>query len=164
MTKPRKPPQEKKKKKLTKMQLILPIALGGVGTAMAIIINMVLVGPPPLEQCIPGEDVPFEQQAYINVTLNGQPFTVPANIGITSDCVRPLHTHDDDGLIHMQFFKPTRFTLDNFIKLWGLDLNQYDVKIFVKKSVDKDFGEVDMDVNEIVLANEMMIRLELTSR
>jgi hypothetical protein len=164
MVKPRKPPQAKKRKKLTKAQLIIPVALGGAGTALAIIINMVLVGPPPLEQCIPGEEVPFNIRAYLNVTLDGQPFTVPANIGITSECITPLHTHDDDGTIHMQFFKPTRFTLGNFIKLWGLDLNQYDVKIFVKNITDNDFIEVEPDVDTIFLGKDMKIRMELTSR
>ncbi|MGH9922069.1 MAG: hypothetical protein ACRD38_04905 [Nitrososphaerales archaeon] len=164
MVKPRKPPQAKKRKKLTKAQLIIPVALGGAGTAFAIIINMVLVGPPPLEQCIPGEDVPFDQRAFLNVTLDGQHFTVPANIGITSECITPLHTHEDDGEIHMQFFKPTRFTLGNFIKLWGLDLSKYDVKIFVKNVTDDDFSEVDPDVNTIFFGKDMKIRMELTSR
>ena len=162
MKKPRKPAPEKKK--LTKWQIILPIALGGAGTGIAIVANMVLVGPPPMEQCIPGENVPFHQQAYINVTLDGEPFTVPANIGITSKCVRPLHTHDDSGLIHMQFFKPTRFTLGNFVKLWGLDLKQYNVKVFVKNVNDADFKEFNDDINTLVLANEMRIKIELTSR
>ena len=164
MVKPRKPPQEKKKKKLTKAQLIIPVALGGAGTAFAIIINMVLVGPPPLEQCIPGEHVSFDQRAYITVTLDGQPFTVPANIGITSKCITPLHTHEDDGVIHMQFFKPTRFTLGNFIKLWGLDLSQYDVKIFIKNNTDDNFIEVEPAVDTILLTKDIRIRMELTSR
>ena len=164
MVKPRKPP--KGKKKLTKAQLIIPVALGGAGTALAVIINIVLVGPPPMEQCIPGEDVPFDQRTYLNVTLDGQPFTVPANIGITSECITPLHTHEDDGTIHMQFFKPTRFTLGNFIKLWGLDLSQYDVKIFVKNITEDDFSEVEagVDINTIFFGKDMKIRMELTSR
>lgn len=164
MTKPRKRPEEKKKKKLTKWQLIFPALLGAAGIGIAFGINYVIAGPPPLEQCIPNENMSFHQHAYLNVTLDGQPFEVPGNIGITSDCVKPLHTHDPDGKIHMEFIKPTRFTLGNFIKLWGLPLNQYDVKIFVKVSDDTDFQEFNDNIDTLVMSDEMRIRIELTSR
>lgn len=164
MPKPRKRPEEKKKK-LTKFQIIFPLALGGVGTGIAFAIQFIISGPPPLEQCIPNENMSFHQHAYLNVTLDGKPFTVPANVGITQSCVKPLHTHDTDGVIHSEFVKPTRFTLENFIKLWGLNLNQYDVKIFVKSASDADFREVKVsEINTLVLTDKISIKMELTSK
>ena len=172
MTKRRKPPEEKKKKKLTKLQLILPPILIAGATGIALLINMVIAGPPPLEQCIPSENMSssdskytFHQHAYLNVMLDGEPFTVPANIGITSDCVRPLHTNDTSGTIHSEFVKPVKFTLENFVELWGLNLNQYDVKVFVKSIDDTDFREVNVsEINALVLRDQMRIKMELTSR
>lgn len=171
MSKHRKRPEEKKKK-LTKGQLILvPILVGG-GTGIALVINMIIAGPPPLEQCIVRENVSstdskymFHQHAYLTVTLDGEPFTVPANIGITSDCIRPLHTNDTSGTIHSEFVKPVKFTLGNFVKLWGLNLDQYDVKVLVKDSVDTDLREVNVsEINTLFLRDGMMIKMELTSR
>ncbi len=164
MVKPRKKPVEQKKK-LTKFNLILPIALGGVGIGIALVINYVTAGPPPLQQCIHTENMPYHSHAYLNVTLDGKPFTVPANVGITQSCVKPLHTHSDDGVIHMEFLKPARFTLGDFINLWGLDLNKYDVKIFAKSVGDADFREVSVNnINTLFLSDQIKIKIDLTSK
>lgn len=171
MTKHRKRPEEKKKKKLTKWQLILPPILVGAGTGIALVINMAIAGPPPLEQCIPesmpstGSKYTFHQHAYLNVTLDDQPFTVPANVGITSDCVKPLHTNDTSGTIHSVYVKPVKFTLGDFVKLWGLNPNQYDAKVFVKSVDDTEFREVNVsEINTLFLRDEMRIKMQLTSR
>ena len=171
MTKPRKRPEEKKKRKLTKWQLIIPPLLVGGAVGLAIVINIAIAGPPPLEQCLTGSmssgdsKYSFHQHAYLNVTLDGQPFTVPANVGITSDCVKPLHTNDTSGMIHSQYVKPVRFTLGDFVKLWGLNLNQYDVQVFAKSFDDTDFREVNAsEINTLFLRDEMRIRIQLTSR
>jgi hypothetical protein len=164
MREPRKRPVEKKKK-LTKFNLIFPAALGGAGALIAFLINFFIAGPPPLEQCITSEDMPFHQHAYLNVTLNGQPFTVPANIGISEDCTRPLHTHDTDGVIHTEMVKPTRLSLADFIKLWGLNLDDYNVKVYAKTPDDIDFREADLTkLNQLVLVDQIRIKMELTGR
>jgi len=171
MSKHRKRPEEKKKK-VTKGQLIIAPILVGVSVGIALVINILITGPPPLEQCITSEGdsstdtkYTFHQHAYLNVTLDGVSFTVPANIGITSDCIRPLHTTDSSGTIHSEFVKPVKFTLGNFIKLWGLNLDQYDVKILVKDSADVDLREVNVsEINTLFLRDGMRITIELTSR
>ena len=171
MVKPRKGPEEKKqRKKLTKWQIILPVVLVGAGTGGALGINYLIAGPPPLERCMPDENMgvdakmEFHIHSYITATLDGQPFEVPANIGIKDDCVRPLHTGEADGTIHITYVKPVKFTLSVFIKLWGLNLDQYNVKIFVKNPDDAEFGEYTEHINQLVFTNEMRIKLELTSR
>lgn len=162
MTRHRRRP-EQKKKKLTKWQLIIPVILGGAGVGIALVVNLAVAGPPPLEQCIPSENMAFHHHSKINATLNGEPYIVPANIGLTPSCVKPLHTHDTDGVIHIEFVKPARFTLGNFIKLWDIDLNQYDFKIFAKGADDPAFREVT-DYNLLVLEDNTEIKIELTSR
>src|SRR3546814_3132121 len=68
----RRPPRSTRTGTLFPYTTLYRSALGGAGTALAVIINMVLVGLPPMEQCIPGEDVPFDQRVYLDVTLDGQ--------------------------------------------------------------------------------------------
>lgn len=164
MVKPRKRPEEKKKK-LTKRTILLPIVLSAAGTGIAMAINYAIAGPPLLQQCIPNENMPFHRHAYLNVTLDGKPFTVPADIGIAQGCVKPLHTHGADGTIHTEFVKPIRFTLGDFIRLWGLNLNQYNVKVFVKEASAADFREVNVaDINGLFLSDQIRIKIELNSR
>jgi len=68
----------------------------------------------------------------LSVTLNGSPYTVPANIGIESSLwkdhsldqygigMSPLHTHDTSGTIHVEVNTSHRdFTLHEFLAIWG---------------------------------------------
>ncbi|MEM2760800.1 MAG: hypothetical protein QXW73_08440 [Nitrososphaerales archaeon] len=114
------------KKKLTKWNIIIPVILGGAGTGIAFGVNWFVSGPPPLTQCIPTENMSFNQDAFLNVTLDGVPLEVPSDVGRTVDCVKPVHTHDNDTLeedgikwtrIHSAYVKPTRFTLSDFVGL-----------------------------------------------
>jgi len=70
--------------------------------------------------------------SHLSVTLNGSPFTVPANIGIDSSLWKDhsldqygsgaaaLHTHDTSGTIHEEVYTSHRdFTLHEFLAIWG---------------------------------------------
>lgn len=163
--KERKPPEERKKRrKLTKWQMILPALLVGAGTGIALGINYVIAGPPPIRQCITADSMPWDIQVYLAATLDGQPFTVPANIGIEPGCMRPVHTHSDDGTIHIVFAKPIKISLGDFARLWELDGTKYDYKIFVKKEGEADFTEYTSNINVLILEDKMSVRFELTSK
>ncbi len=51
--------------------------------------------------------------------------TVPANIGIPegADCLYWLHTHSDDGFIHVESPVKRSFDLGQFFDIWGPDLS-----------------------------------------
>ena len=70
----------------------------------------------------------------LSVTLNGSPYTVPANIGIdptlwkdhsldqyaSGGGAAALHTHDTSGTIHVEVNTSHRdFTLHEFLAIWG---------------------------------------------
>ncbi|NMJ86726.1 MAG: hypothetical protein EX285_02615 [Thaumarchaeota archaeon] len=170
------------KKKITKWHLILPIIFGAGGTGIAFGINWFISGPPPLTQCIPGENLSFDQDSFLYVTLDGEPFTVPSDIGIIEGCVKPIHFHEndiveDDGInwvrIHSVYFKPTRFSLHDFFDLWGLDLSKYDIKILTKEYnknapgrgsfTEIEFNKIE-DIRTLVLSNNIKIKVELTNK
>lgn len=77
--------------------------------------------PDVLTQCVSHENL----GSHIHVTLvtvwNGQPEFLPANIGITSDCMRPLHTHDDSSLVHIEGPGDQEYTVGDFFRVWGAD-------------------------------------------
>ena len=62
--------------------------------------------------------------AHLDVFLNGQAVTVPANIGIdyVASHITPLHTHDDSGVIHIESPDLRTFTLGQFFTEWGVTL------------------------------------------
>lgn len=63
--------------------------------------------------------------AHLDVIVNGQPVTVPAEIGIdeTAGMISPLHIHDTTGVIHIE--SPTRapFSLAQFFTEWQVALS-----------------------------------------
>jgi len=74
----------------------------------------------------------------LSITINGNPFTVPADIGISAELwkdhsldqygigMSPLHTHDTSGTIHEESNTVRDFTLKQFLAIWGqsVDANQ----------------------------------------
>jgi len=69
---------------------------------------------------------------HLSVTLNGSPYTVPAQIGISPNLWKDhsldqygsgaaaLHTHDTSGTIHVEVNTSHRdFTLHEFLAIWG---------------------------------------------
>ena len=160
------------KKKLTKWNIILPVILGAAGTALAFGVNYFVAGPPPLTQCVPSENLDFNQDASLYVILDGKPLDIPSDVGRTGNCLKAIHTHDNDTVeedgikwtrIHTSYVKPTRFTLSDFVNLWGLDLKKYDVKTSSKLPAENSFKEVQ-DIRSLVLTNKIKIKMELTSK
>ncbi len=92
--------------------------------------------------------------ARIQITQNGKNITVPENIGITGECIHPLHTHNTTGLIHMDYPKKFDFTLGDFFDIQGIILNDKQIgsiktydgyKIIVKinnKIITKDLRHI----------------------
>ncbi len=74
-----------------------------------------------LTQCITHNDLSTRMRVTLITPFNGQPATVPANIGITSDCMRPVHTHDDSSLVYIEGPGNQQYTVGDFFKVWGED-------------------------------------------
>ncbi len=161
MVKPRKAPGEDRKR-LTKWQLILPAILVGAGTGLAYLISYFIVGKPPIEQCIPSEDLPFRLHAMLEVTIDGNAVNIP-EIGRSAECLRPLHTKDG-GNVYIVYPRPIRFTLMDLVRLWGLDTSRYDVSIWVKAKDAQEYVNVGSDPSKVAFEDGMSIKMELSSR
>jgi hypothetical protein len=59
---------------------------------------------------------------HIDIYVDGQPVTVPADIGINVDqqYLSPIHTHDSTGIIHVESPTQRDFTLGEFFDVWGV--------------------------------------------
>src|SRR5712671_5401660 len=61
----------------------------------------------------------FHIHPVLKIVINGQQQTIPANIGIRSNCMNSLHTHDDSGTLHVESPEKRDFTLADFFAVWG---------------------------------------------
>ena len=89
-------------------------------------------------QCQTQEQVLFHIHAHLAIYDNGQPVTVPLGIGIpdaqvqnttegqfaaSGDCFYWLHSHQTDGIIHVESPVQRTFTLGNYFDIWGQPLS-----------------------------------------
>lgn len=91
----------------------------------------------PLYQCIESDNLPYQAYVTLSIRVNDQPIEIPANIGISDNCLRPIHTHDNTGLIHVVYNEPYDFTLGHFLWYWNFNIQQYDATVYVN-GVEKE--------------------------
>lgn len=72
-----------------------------------------------LNSCIQHTGVGMHTHSNLTILLNGQKQEIPANAGISATCMRPIHTHDDTGKIHMEFKQVRDVKLGEFFEVWG---------------------------------------------
>jgi hypothetical protein len=62
---------------------------------------------------------------HLDVFVNGDPVSVPADIGIDqrAGTISPLHTHDTTGVIHIESPSQATFSLAQFFAEWQVSLS-----------------------------------------
>jgi len=148
---------EKKKKMVIRSMIALAVIAVVAGVITNIVTQQVRAQD-PLYQCISSEDQPYQAYVTIFVTVDNQEIVVPKDIGITPDCVRPIHTHDTNGYIHIAYEKPHDFRLGHFLWYWNFDILKYDATVYVNGF---DVGEKYLDT---VLEDGMSIRMDFRSK
>src|SRR3989338_1786836 len=61
----------------------------------------------------------FHIHPYLQIFINGQKQEIPTNIGIKTNCMNSLHTHDNSGKIHVESPEKRDFTLADFFAVWN---------------------------------------------
>ncbi len=64
--------------------------------------------------------------AHLDVLVNGKPVSVPADIGIDQQAqqISPLHTHETNGVIHIESPVKAGFSLGQFMTEWNVALTK----------------------------------------
>lgn len=148
-----------KKKKLLSSMLILAALIGGAVLATAAL-STYFRSQDPVNQCIENpESQPFQLSVPVTVIEDGFPALVPRGIGIDDNCIRPVHTLQEN-VIHVAYSRPYDFTLGHFLYYWlGDDLLQYNTTVYVN-----DVRQTERDIRDIVLRDGDSIRIEFTNR
>jgi len=113
--------------------------------------------------------------SHLSVTLNGSPFTVPANIGIDSSLWKDhsldqygsgaaaLHTHDTSGTIHVEVNTSHRdFTLHEFLAIWGQPVDGSAIDGYLVTSVTVDGVQEASPTGDVILKDGQKIAMTLS--
>ncbi len=57
---------------------------------------------------------------HLDLIINGNAVPIPAEIGIGTNFISPMHTHDITGVLHIESPVQKDFTLGQFFKEWGV--------------------------------------------
>jgi hypothetical protein len=66
-----------------------------------------------------GHDAAYHIHALVGVRVDGQLYAPPANIGIGASCMYWVHTHNTDGIVHVEAPASVSPTLGDFLDLWA---------------------------------------------
>lgn len=121
--------------------MVLAVVLfGSVFAAISAIsgrINPFAMETIPLEGSHNNQILKMHTHSQLSIVVDERAIGIPANIGIDPTLYRnhtldiygvrepqqisPLHTHDSEGLIHIESTEIRPFTLGEFLDVWGLN-------------------------------------------
>lgn len=72
-------------------------------------------------------NINLHKHGDLEIIINGQKQLIPTNIGVgpgvEPEYMRPLHTHDASGEIHIEGLCPRNFRIGDFFNVWGKQFN-----------------------------------------
>ena len=111
-----------RRRKRKYMMIIIPVI---IAVAAASIAGAILYQPPTAMavsgvECNRSEQLNYHVHSGIDIFVNGAQQQVPSNIGILSSpsCLYWLHTHAENGIIHVEAPQTREFTLGQFLDVW----------------------------------------------
>ena len=80
-------------------------------------------------RCDQAEGAVFHIHQHLAIFAHGKPVGVPPDVGrpLVAQCLYWLHTHTDDGIIHVESPVFRTFTLGQFFDVWGEALTRNNV-------------------------------------
>jgi hypothetical protein len=123
----RKVKEEKPRKRLGKKEILIPPAAMGASLLVTLVIIPLFAPPPtPLEVCLKGHNVDtFSIHSTVEVSVNGESKLLPAGVGNDTingkECLRTIHTDTQGNTVHIEYVRPIRLTLGDFMKIYSPD-------------------------------------------
>jgi hypothetical protein len=111
----------------------------------------------------------YHIHAHLTIYINGKQVTVPQGVGIAPDqsCFYWLHTHANNGVIHIEFPKQGSPTLGNFLDVWEKSFQQLgfhnELASTANWMVYVDGKQVNSDFNHLVLQSHQVITIAYSS-
>ena len=113
------PPLRLRRWQLLAVGVVVLVVLGGIVAAPYLDPNRNFTR----DSCITSEV--FHLHPFLRINILGSDYPISANIGITANCAKPLHTHSGynpaTGFVQLHVEGPVSrdFTLGDFFYIWG---------------------------------------------
>lgn len=184
----RKVKEDKPKKKLGKKQILLPPIAAGGATLIGLLIMHFIPTPSVLGVCLRADSVnTFNVYSRIEIIVDGHTKLLPNDVGKQpksgTECLRVIHTDKIGDLIHIQYVRPIRLTMQDFMKIYSYDnktitvidnstrnmerqtlmLKNYNIQ-YSYFSEKGEFTMVGSPSKFPPFTNNLLVRLELTSK
>ena len=93
--------------------------------------------PKILDVCVTHSDSINHYHPWLYIKINGELVNIPENIGVTEECMYPVHTHSPDGKLHIEIptSQPLKIKVESFFTVWGTEFNENQILDY---SVDAD--------------------------
>ena len=113
-------------------RLIKKIALWSLVGVVALVVVGGLVWKVMTRPPVPESDMISENGLHwhpeLTIYVKGVKQEMPANLGVTALTMSPVHTHESDGVIHLEFTGPVYkkdIAFGQFFKSWGKDMRSF---------------------------------------
>ncbi|HEY1074322.1 MAG TPA: hypothetical protein VGE59_01310 [Patescibacteria group bacterium] len=115
---------------------IIGVTIIAVGIVFAVAVNdsSKEASIAPRDKCVEHAGLGMHIHPELEIRLEGQTVALPANIGVTSSCMHPLHTHDDSGKVHVEYPQKRDFQLGDFFAVWNQPFSKSEI---LDKKVDE---------------------------
>ena len=185
----RKIKEEKPKKRLGRKEvLVIPIIMGGA-TLVALLVSQLFPPPDPLTVCLKNHNVEqFQLYPRVEVTVDGKAMMLPDGIGKQpnakgEDCLRPRHTDKVGNELHIEYIRPIKFTMADFMRIYAynnstitvvnnstganvdqvVNLHDYNIQ-YSYFSEKNEFTKVPTARDVPPFTKEMVVRADLTHK
>jgi len=100
-------------------------------------------------------EVAFHIHPKLSISVDGENLEIPADIGITPDCMREIHTHDTSGSVHVESVSEKSYIFADVLNILGFGIEQ--PGFITRLTVNGEFD--DNNIN-FALEDEQDIQLE----
>lgn len=69
------------------------------------------------------QNIALHIHSNLEIKINGEDFPIPTNIGVETGIMRPLHTHDATGEVHIEGPYSRDFKIEEFFQVWNKTFN-----------------------------------------
>ena len=123
----RKAKEEKPPKRLGKKEVLIPPIAMGASLLVALVVIPHFAPPPiPTKICLKSQNADqFNLYPVVQVFVNGKQNFLPAGVGNSTvngkECLHVIHTDGAGSRIHIEYIRPIRLTMTDFMKIYSPD-------------------------------------------
>jgi hypothetical protein len=102
---------------------------------------------------------PMHIHPHLDIIILGEKQAIPGEIGLSSNYHNVIHTHDPDGILHVESPITRTFYLKEFFAVWDKKFddrcifdhcadNEHNLKVYVNDKEDARFGDIVLEDNQ----------------